>query len=91
MTKFNKSIKTFRVGGLELFQHFDKNLALKEDLKKIKKHPSEQYMDPPFPQVGEETPLSVIASLLHYNPAVIITKRDKTAGIVTKADLMKAV
>jgi len=67
------------------------DLALKEDLKKIKKQPVERFMDAPFPQVGEDTPLPVVTSLLHYNSAVIITNKDEIAGIVTKADLMKCV
>lgn len=67
------------------------DLALKEDLKKIKKQSVEQFMEAPFPQVGEGTPLTVVTSLLHYNNAVIITKKDKIAGIVTKADLMKCI
>lgn len=67
------------------------DLTLVEDMKKAKKLPVETFMDAPFPKVGEGTPISIIASLLHYNQAVIITKKSKISGIVTKADLMNAV
>lgn len=44
-----------------------------------------------FPVVDEKTPLPAVSSLLNYHFAVLVRKKDKIAGIITKADLMKLV
>ncbi|MBI5225803.1 CBS domain-containing protein [Candidatus Micrarchaeota archaeon] len=44
-----------------------------------------------FPVVDEKTPLPAVSSLLNYHFAVLVRKRDKIEGIITKADLMKLV
>jgi len=46
-------------------------------------------MDEAFPQVGEDAPLPLISSLLQVYPAVLVSKKGKVVGIVTKADLLK--
>jgi predicted transcriptional regulator len=51
--------------------------------------PISTIMDDPFPQVGEETPVSIIAGLLRIYPAVLVQQREKVTGIITKADLLK--
>ncbi|MFA6048509.1 MAG: CBS domain-containing protein [Candidatus Micrarchaeia archaeon] len=51
----------------------------------------EDVMDDSFSIVDESTPLSIVSSLLKYNSAVLVSKKGKTAGIVTKADLLKVV
>jgi len=51
----------------------------------------EKIMDEAFPTVGEETPLSMISALLQYEPAVLVAKRGRTLGIITKADLLKVI
>ena len=43
----------------------------------------------PFPTIDENSPIALVASLLKYNRAVILTKKGKIAGIITKADLLK--
>jgi predicted transcriptional regulator len=48
-----------------------------------------EVMDDPFPQVGEDAPVSIIASLLRIYPAVMVLNKHKITGIVTKADLLK--
>ncbi len=48
-------------------------------------------MDEPPPRVDENTPVSVINSLLRYNSAVLIGSKEKIIGIVTKADMLKIV
>jgi predicted transcriptional regulator len=48
-------------------------------------------MNETFPQVGENTPLPLISDLLQVYPAVLVYKKDRIAGIVTKADLLKMV
>ena len=51
--------------------------------------PISTIMADPFPQVGEETPVSIIAGLLRIYPAILVQKREKVTGIITKADLLK--
>ncbi len=51
--------------------------------------PISEVMDDPFPQVGEDAPVSIIAGLLRIYPAVMVYNKDKITGIVTKADLLK--
>ncbi len=46
-------------------------------------------MDDPFPQVGEDAPVSLVANLLRVYPAVLVHRKEKVAGIITKADLLK--
>ena len=60
-----------------------------EDLAHISVLLVREIMDEVFPQVGEDTPLSLISSLLQLYPAVLVSKKGKIVGIVTKADLLK--
>jgi predicted transcriptional regulator len=48
-----------------------------------------EIMDESFPMVGEKAPLSLVSNLLHVYPAVLVSKKGKVIGIVTKADLLK--
>jgi len=49
----------------------------------------ESIMDEPFPQLDEDSPLSTILMLLQQGPAVVLTKKGRPSGIVTRADLFK--
>jgi predicted transcriptional regulator len=60
-----------------------------KDLKHISKLLVRDIMEDAFPQVGEDAPLSLLSSLLQVYSAVLISKKGKVAGIVTKADLLK--
>ncbi len=60
-----------------------------DDLIQVSKLPIEEIMDEAFPQVGEDAPLPLISGLLQIYPAVLISKKGKVIGIVTKADLLK--
>ncbi len=48
-------------------------------------------MDESFSIIDESTPLSIVSSLLKYNAAVLVSKKGKVMGIITKADLLKVV
>ncbi|MCW4036475.1 MAG: CBS domain-containing protein [Candidatus Bathyarchaeota archaeon] len=48
-----------------------------------------EIMEDPFPHVGEEAPVSLIASMLRIYPAVLVHKKGEIVGIITKADLLK--
>lgn len=60
-----------------------------KDLAQVSKLPVGDVMEEAFPQVGEDAPLPLISSLLQVYPAVLISKKGKVVGIVTKADLLK--
>jgi predicted transcriptional regulator len=60
-----------------------------KDLAQVSKLPVRDIMEEAFPQVGEDAPLPLISSLLQVYPAVLISKKGKVVGIVTKADLLK--
>ena len=60
-----------------------------KDLSQISKLTVGEVMEDAFPQVGEDAPLSLVSSLLQVYPAVLVSKKGKVTGIVTKADLLK--
>ena len=45
--------------------------------------------EPAYPQVGEEFPADLLASLLARYPGVLIVERGEIRGIVTKMDLIR--
>ncbi len=60
-----------------------------KDLSQVPALSIGEVMDEAFPQVGEDAPLSLISGLLQVYPAVLVSKRGKVVGIITKADLLK--
>lgn len=48
-----------------------------------------EVMDDPFPTVTEDTPIELLYSLLDFVQAVMVMRREKIVGIVSKADLLK--
>lgn len=60
-----------------------------KDLTQLSTLPVKEVMNEAFPQVGEEAPLTLISSLLQVYPAVLVSKKGRVTGIVTKADLLK--
>ena len=44
-----------------------------------------------LPRISESESIDVISALLQHNPAVLVTKKGKVTGIITKADLFKIV
>jgi predicted transcriptional regulator len=57
----------------------------------VSKLPIERIMDEAFPTVSEDTPLSMVSTLLGYQSAVLVTRKGRVLGIITKADLLKVV
>jgi predicted transcriptional regulator len=60
-----------------------------KDLSQISKLTVGKVMEESFPQVGEDTPVPLISSLLQVYSAVLISSKGKVIGIITKADLLK--
>jgi len=59
------------------------------DLSKILNKKVEAALGEAPPVVNENEPIDSISSLLKNNQAVLVTKKDKMVGIITKADLFK--
>ena len=57
----------------------------------VSKRDIETIMDDAFPTVNEFTPVSMVSTLLQYEPAVLVLRRGHVLGIVTKADLLKVI
>jgi predicted transcriptional regulator len=60
-----------------------------KDLTQISELPTGKIMEEAFPQVSEDAPLATISSLLQTYSAVLLSKKGKIVGIVTKADLLR--
>jgi predicted transcriptional regulator len=54
------------------------------------KHVSEMMGDP-FPQIGDDAPVTLVANMLKYYPAILVQRRGRIVGIITKADLLKTI
>lgn len=49
----------------------------------------DSVMTEALPRISEDESVDVISALLRNNPAVLVTKKGRTIGIITKADLFK--
>ncbi len=63
---------------------------LEKDLEEIKNLKVKDLMIEAPPLIAEDTGISVILSLLKYYPLVIISKKGKLIGLITKADLINS-
>jgi predicted transcriptional regulator len=59
---------------------------LKPDLAN---EPIQKVMEPPLPSVPEDTDISEIRPLLEAHSGVLVTKRGKLVGIITRSDLLE--
>lgn len=62
-----------------------------KDISQVSQRLAEEIMEEAPPQVDENAPLPLISSLLHVYPAVLVSKKGKVIGIITKADLFKII
>ncbi len=61
-----------------------------KDIRKIEQMRVYEMMDPPFPIVDEVAPIELVAKILTFYSAVLVTKTGKVIGIITRSDLLKA-
>ncbi|MEM2994843.1 MAG: CBS domain-containing protein [Candidatus Bathyarchaeia archaeon] len=66
-------------------------VAAGKDLSQISQKAVEEIMEEAPPRIDEKAPLPLISSLLQVYPAVLVTKKGKVTGIITKADLFKVI
>ncbi len=66
------------------------NIANGKTTKDLKKLFVSEFMEEPFPQISENTPIRVISYLLKQYQALLVTNKGKISGIITKSDLLKS-
>ncbi len=64
-------------------------IALGENMLRLLKRNVDAIMESPFPTMNEDADVDIVYLLLEHEPAIIVVKHGKVAGIVTKADLFK--
>ncbi|MEM0145540.1 MAG: CBS domain-containing protein [Conexivisphaerales archaeon] len=58
--------------------------------RKLEEMKVSDVMEPPFPLVDEVAPIELIAKILTFYSAVLVTKTGKVIGIITRSDLLRA-
>jgi len=66
-------------------------IMVAKDPSEISQKRVEEIMEEALPQIDENAPLPPVSSLLHFYPAVLVTKKGEVVGIITKADLFKVI
>jgi len=61
------------------------------DVSAVSQKLVEEVMEEAPPQIDENAPMQLISNLLHFYPAILVTRRGKIIGIITKADLFKVI
>ncbi|MEM0475596.1 MAG: CBS domain-containing protein [Candidatus Norongarragalinales archaeon] len=64
-------------------------LSKGKGVAEIEKKEVEVVLGEAFPLVDENTPQSLLASLLVHHLAVLVQRRGRIVGIITKSDLLK--
>ena len=75
-----------RIVGTITEQGIIGNLRTNVASEKVRK-----IMDPPLPEVQEDTNIETVRALLERNPGVLIKKGREMIGIVTRSDLLKTI
>lgn len=66
-------------------------VATGRDLSQISKISVGEIMEESLPRLNENAPIPLVSSLLQVYSAVLVTKKGKVIGILTKADLFKVI
>lgn len=69
---------------------FDKMRSGKT-MDELKDMPIHTIMDDNFPSVNENTPMSSVTAMMSDCSAVLVLRKGKPVGIITKADLLKLI
>jgi predicted transcriptional regulator len=64
-------------------------LAKGKGVEALEKKEVDVVIGEPFPLIDENTPQSLVASLLTHHLAVLVQRRGRIVGIITKSDLLK--
>lgn len=75
------------VGGIN-----EKEIAIKlNEQSNIKNKKVEEIMGEQFPIINEDMPISSISPLLKFSQAVLVTKKDKVKGIISRIDYINTI
>ncbi len=99
----SKAIKLMRKHGISQLPVFDDGrpagnisdkslldqIAKGKDMADLSNHPVSSIMEESFPLIPEDTPLVSITTLLRHSQSLLVTKKGKVIGIITKADLLR--
>lgn len=61
------------------------------DMAEVSKTCVQQVMGEAMPIIREDLPFRVVSALLEHNSGVLVARKGRPIGIITKADLLKAV
>ena len=75
-----------RVVGMITEEGIVKNLS-----SNIAEERVENIMEPPLPTVPEDTDVAAIRSILETHSGVLVTRKGKLVGIITRSDLLKVI
>lgn len=62
-----------------------------KDMKEVSSLKAVEAMTEAMPVLREDTPFKVISALLEHNPGVLVGRKGRLVGIITKSDLLNAV
>ena len=65
------------------------SVAKGKSIEDISLVPVKDIMNDAFPLIDESAPVSMVSFMLEYNSALLVAKKGKVVGIITKADLLK--
>jgi len=57
----------------------------------IAEEPVEKIMEPPLPSVPDNTDIFAVRSLLETHPGILVTRKGRLVGIITRSDLLKVI
>lgn len=100
VSKAVKLMQKYRYSQLPVFdgKHYigsisDKSLSEMiykgSNISELYKRRIKDIMDESFPTIDEDASIKVLSAMLQHSPAILIVKKEKTIGIVTKSDLLK--
>lgn len=78
------------VGSISEKGIFDK-LRSGRTMDEIKDAPISTIMDDSFPVVNENTPMSAVTAMMSDCSAVLVARKGKLVGMITKADILKLI
>ena len=65
-------------------------VAEHKDLERMMDTPIERLMEEAFPMVDEHMPIDIVAQTLRHRKAVVVLKKGKVRGVITKSDMLRA-
>ena len=91
-------MKKYNISQLPVFEgdHLvglisESTIAESMGIGNLKNKKVEEIMTEAPPTINEDSPIKMIAEILKYSPIVVVYKRNKMTGVITKSDLLKTI